>query len=84
MMFTATVTSKRQVTLPVILFAELGIAPGDKLRIEKKRGEFVVSSEKAKLRSLMGRVKRPALDQKLTVDEMIGKAKEEYWKNKVV
>jgi bifunctional DNA-binding transcriptional regulator/antitoxin component of YhaV-PrlF toxin-antitoxin module len=42
-MSTIKITTKRQATLPVELCRELGVRPGDELRIEKKliRGERV-------------------------------------------
>lgn len=50
MMHTMTLTAKRQATLPVALCEELGVAPGDKITLERReeRGEtlWVLHSKK--------------------------------------
>ncbi len=82
MTYTVTVTSKRQITLPVQLFSELGFEKGQKLQIKRQGRELVMSLELDELHQLMGSVKRPKKYAKLGVDEMISQAKENYWSEK--
>lgn len=82
MTYTATVTSKRQITLPIKLFADFGIEPGDKLTISKQGDGLLVQRQVDLVNKLYGSVRLPKKYKGLTADEFIQKAKESYWDKK--
>lgn len=84
MTYTATITSKRQITLPASLFSDLGLKKGQKLTITKRGDDLVMSPAISAMYKLMGSVKRPEKYKDMNVDEMIEKAKMEYFKKKKV
>ncbi len=84
MTYTATITSKRQITLPASLFSEMGLKKGQKLTITKRGDELVMTSALAAMYKLMGSVKRPEKYKGMDIDEMIEKAKIEYFSKKKI
>lgn len=84
MTYTATITSKRQITLPAALFSDLGLKKGQKLVITKRGNELVMKSALDSIYKLMGSVKRPAKFKNMDIDEMIEKAKWEYFSKKKI
>jgi len=84
MTYTATITSKRQITLPASLFSDLGLRKGQKLTITKRGDELVMTSALAAMYRLMGSVKRPEKFKGMDIDEMIEKAKMEYFSKKKI
>lgn len=81
-MYTATITSKRQITLPVVMFEDLKLSPGQKLTIFRKENGWVMRTAIDSLHSAMGIVKRPKKYLNMDVDEMIKLGKEKYWAEK--
>lgn len=84
MTYLATITSKRQITLPAALFSDMGLKKGQKLTITKRGDELVMTSALAAMYRLMGSVKRPAKYKDMDIDEMIEKAKMEYFSKKKI
>jgi AbrB family looped-hinge helix DNA binding protein len=84
MTYTATITSKRQITLPASLFSDLGLKKGQKLVIAKHNDGFIMKPAMDLVNKLYGSVKVPEKYKNMDVDEMIEKAKMEYFKNKKV
>ena len=82
MMYTATVTSKRQITLPIKLFADFAIAPGDKLMISRQGSALLVHRQVDLIDRLAGSVKLPRKYKGLKLSEVINKAKNDYWSQK--
>lgn len=79
-MTTLTVTAKGQVTLRKELLAHLGIAPGDRLRVEKlPDGRIEVSAARptGQISDVFGMLKRPG-QPTLSIEE-IGRLAEEGW-----
>lgn len=55
MIWTAPISSKGQVTLPVLLRQDLGIIPGrDKIMFQKENGEVIIRAAKKTLFDLAG------------------------------
>jgi AbrB family looped-hinge helix DNA binding protein len=75
MTYTATITSKRQITLPAALFSDMGLKKGQKLTITKRGDELVMKPALSALYKLMGSVKRPEKYKDMDIDEMIELAK---------
>ena len=82
MIYTATITSKRQITLPAQLFSHLGLEKGQKLTIVRRGDELVMKPAVTTIYKLMGSAKRPAKYKEMDIDEMIEKSKIDYFKNK--
>lgn len=82
MTYTATVTSKRQITLPIKLFADFGIEPGDKLTITKSSEGLLVRRQVDLVNRLHGSVKLPKKYRDLSVGDLIREAKASYWREK--
>ena len=84
MTYIATITSKRQITLPASLFSELGLKKGQKLTITKRGDELIMKSALSAIYRLMGSVKRPEKYKDMDIDEMIEKSKMEYFSKKKI
>lgn len=84
MTYMATITSKRQITLPASLFSELGLKKGQKLTITKRGDELIMKSALSAMYRLMGSVKRPEKYKGMDIDEMVEKSKMEYFSKKKI
>ena len=82
MNYLATITSKRQLTIPVELYNELAYKEGQKVVISKTDEGFKIESALALVDRLAGSVKVPKEYKNLPVEKIITKAKKEYFKNK--
>jgi AbrB family looped-hinge helix DNA binding protein len=82
MTYTATITSKRQITLPVAIFEDFGLAVGQKLVIEKVNNQILINPVIQSIYKLMGSVKRPKKYRGMDIDTMIEKAKGDYFVGK--
>ena len=78
----ATITSKRQLTIPASIFRQLGLQQGQKVVIKVEEGSMKITSAMELLDRLQGSVQVPKEYQGLTEDQMIAKAKNEYFKSK--
>ncbi len=83
-MSTATVTSKRQITLPADMCRELRIVPGTKIDFYKNAaGETVLRPKQGDIRNLKGIVKYNGPPKSLEeIDEGIAEAIAERFKNR--
>jgi len=84
MTYTATITSKRQITLPSSLFSGLGLKKGQKMTITKRGDELVMTPAISAVYRLMGSLKRPPEYANMDIDEMIEAAKNEYFAKKKI
>ena len=78
----ATITSKRQFTIPVDLFRKLGFQEGERVFVKEENGALKIESALVALERLGGSVKVPKRFQGMDIDQMIEKAKEEYFSKK--
>ncbi len=78
----ATITSKRQLTIPSSIFRSLGFKEGEKVLISEEDGAMRVVSALSLIEKLAGSVKIPARYKGLSINQMIAKAKEEYFSRK--
>lgn len=79
MQLSATITSKRQLTIPVQLFNRLNLKMGQKVAISEEVGALRIEPMEALLDRLSGSVKVPERFKKLDLDEVIERAKAEYF-----
>ena len=80
----ATITSKRQLTIPSTIFRQLGFKEGEKVIITEEEGVMKVVSALSLIEKLGGSVKVPARYKGLSIDQMIDRAKKEYFSRKRV
>lgn len=57
MTYIATITSKRQVTLPAGLFAKLDLTTGTKVLVTEDKGKIILSPTESAVRELAGIIK---------------------------
>jgi AbrB family looped-hinge helix DNA binding protein len=82
MNYTATITSKNQLTLPAALVKKANLKPGQKLSITLQDNLLTLEPVSDILDRLAGSVKVPARFKGLSEDEIIEKAKHEYFSKK--
>ncbi|MBI5452041.1 AbrB/MazE/SpoVT family DNA-binding domain-containing protein [Candidatus Gottesmanbacteria bacterium] len=78
----ATITSKRQLTIPVKIFRKLGLQEGEKVKVVEENGAIKIISYLKLLDKLAGSVKVPRRFKGLTTDQMIEKARKEHFSKK--
>lgn len=78
----ATITSKRQLTIPAKIFRKLGLQEGEKVRVSEEDGSIKITSYLKLLDKLAGSVKVPRRFKGLTIDQMIEKARKEHFSKK--
>lgn len=79
MTYVATITSKRQLTIPADLFSRFGLKQGQKVMIAQRDGKLVIEPMVALVESLAGSVITPKRFQGLALDDVIQQAKTEYF-----
>lgn len=84
MNYFATISTKRQFTIPVKLFKAAKLQEGQKVVVSYQKGELTVRPAGDIIKKLYGSVRIPKRFQSLTTDEMIKKAKQEHFKKRHV
>lgn len=79
MIYIATLTSKRQLTLPSKLTQKLNLKPGEKITITEENGHLVMIPAVKLVEELAGSLKVPSKFQGLNTNQIIEKAKKEYF-----
>lgn len=79
MIKTATITSKRQLTIPVSIFDELNLLNVRTMTIERKNNTLVLTPVQHILNSLAGSVTPHDRYKNKSVDEIIEQSKKEYF-----
>jgi AbrB family looped-hinge helix DNA binding protein len=82
MTYTATVTSKRQLTLPAEVYQALDLKSGSKVSLTLNQSTVTLEPVAKILDRLQGSVKLPKRFQGLDIEEIIQKAKDEYFTEK--
>lgn len=75
----ATVTSKRQLTIPASIFYDLNLKKGQKVVVSKKDGAIVIEPALSLVDRLAGSVKIPSKFKGMSLEEVIKKAKKEHF-----
>jgi AbrB family looped-hinge helix DNA binding protein len=75
----ATITSKRQLTIPVSIFRKLGLMVGQKVIVAEEKGTISIKPVLDLIEDLAGSVKTPGKYEGLSVDEIISQAKKDYF-----
>jgi AbrB family looped-hinge helix DNA binding protein len=82
MAYIATITSKRQLTIPSELFKKAKLTEGDKVFMEEKEGNIVLKPAVALIDELAGSVNVPDHLKGVDIDEAIQTAKKNYFAKK--
>ncbi len=82
MTYLATITSKRQFTIPSELYKKVGFARGDKVTIEEKNEGLYIRSAVGLVKQLAGSVSIPQHLRTDDLDQAITMAKKNYFKTK--
>jgi AbrB family looped-hinge helix DNA binding protein len=78
----ATITSKKQVTLPAKLVKKLNLKAGQKIAIAELNGELILTPAKKLVEELAGSVPTPPAWKGRDIDEIINEAKDQYFQEK--
>jgi len=77
----ATITSKRQLTIPAAIFRKAGLAEGQKVLISLEKGSLRVESSLALVKRLSGSVEVPLRFKGKKIGQIIALAKKERFTN---
>ena len=78
----ATITSKRQLTIPAAIFEDIGLSTSRKVLIRSDKNVLTIEPATALVHSLAGSVYVPARYKGRTVDAIIRDAKRDYFSKK--
>ena len=78
----ATITSKKQLTLPAKVFKKAGLHIGQKVIVTEEAGRLLITPAESLIEELAGSVKIPKIWQGRDIDEIIEEAKKEHFQNK--
>lgn len=80
MNYLATITSKRQLTIPVEVFNTLKLRVGEKVLVLPQDGGFRIAPALRLIDQLAGSVKIPKRFQGLNINGIVKKAKQEHFR----
>ena len=78
----ATITSKKQLTLPSKVFKKAGLRIGQKVIVSEENGHLLITPAEKLVEDLAGSVNVPARLKGKDVDEVIEQAKRKYFQDK--
>lgn len=80
----ATITSKMQLTIPIIIARKVGIGSGDKVAVSEEHGRIILTPIKQLLSELAGSLSVPDKWKGKDIDMIIQDAKASHFQNKKV
>ena len=78
----ATITSKKQLTLPAAVFKKARLRIGQKVIVSEEDGHLLIIPAEKLVEDLAGSVSIPARFKNKDIDEVIERAKRKYFQNK--
>lgn len=78
----ATITTKRQLTIPAAIYEEIGLQDVHKVLIQARGNQLIIEPATALVHSLAGSVRIPSKYKGKSVDDIIRIAKKEYFRKK--
>lgn len=78
----ATITSKRQLTIPVRIFEKLALGEGERVVVAEEKGKIIIRPAKNLVEELAGAISLPKRFKGLSLEKIIQKAKREYFARK--
>jgi AbrB family looped-hinge helix DNA binding protein len=82
MLYTVRISSKRQITIPSIIFKQLELQEGDSLQVEVDNKKIILSKAMILLNELAGSIKPPEKYKGKSIDTIIKEAKRDYFAKK--
>lgn len=82
MTYMATITSKKQLTLPAALFRKAGFKEGRKVVISEENGSLKITPAEKIVEELAGSISIPKKWQGKDLDQIIDEARDEHFKKK--
>ncbi len=79
---TATITGKRQITIPIKLFKAANLDKNKKVIISQEKNRLVITSAVSLVENLAGSLKMPTSWQGKDLEEIIEESKAEYFAQK--
>jgi AbrB family looped-hinge helix DNA binding protein len=79
-----TITSKMQLTLPILIARKMGIVSGDKLTVSDEDGRIILTPIKQLVNKLAGSVTVPDKLKNNDMDEIIREAKVRHFKHRKI
>lgn len=76
----ATITSKKQLTLPSKIFEKAGLKEGEKVIVSEENGRLIITPAEKLVEELAGSVSIPKHLRGKNLDQVIEQAKEAYFK----
>ena len=78
----ATITSKKQLTLPAQVFKKAGLKIGQKVIVSEENGDILITPVEKFVKDLAGSVKVPSRLKGKDIDAVIEESKIKYFQNK--
>ena len=75
----ATITSKRQLTIPASFFGRLALKKGQKVIVSQEDNFIKIEPALSLVECLAGSVKKPTRFKRMSLNKIIDKAKKEYF-----
>ncbi len=80
----ASITSKMQITIPIIIARKIGITSGDKLTVSEEGGRIILTPIKQLVTELAGSLSIPEKWKGKDTDTIIQEAKAQHFQHKSV
>ena len=77
----ATITSKKQLTIPVAIFNKIGLKIGQKVLVSEDNGHLLITPAEKLVEELAGILTMPKKWKDKTIDQIIEDSKKEYFRN---
>lgn len=78
----ATITSKKQLTIPAEIFRKAGLEIGQRVIVTEENGSLKITSAERLVEELAGSVPIPKKWKGKDLDQIIDEARDEYYKSK--
>lgn len=77
----ATITSKKQLTIPVGIFKRMGLKIGQKVLVSEDKGHLLITPAERLVEELAGILTMPKKWKSKNLDQVIEDSKKEYFRN---
>lgn len=84
MLQSATITSKLQFTIPMLIARKIGIKSGEKVQVSEENGKITIVPFKKLIMELAGSLSLPEKWKGKDIDFIIKESKYRYFKNKKI
>ena len=78
----ATITGKRQLTIPAKIFRALGLSVGERALVKEEEGQIKIAPVRSVVENLASSVEVPSEYKDLDIDALVREAKKDYFSRK--